>query len=68
MHVDHHAPTVEFLNNQNLDAMVEDVTSYDPDESFEMIILSHLPTIKRAADPGESHREWPCDLQNRRKS
>ena len=45
-HVDHHAPAVEFLQDKNLDARVADVTSYNPKEDFELIILSHLPTIE----------------------
>ncbi len=46
LHIDHHAPAVEFLQNQDLDARVADATAYDPEKDFELIILSHLPAIE----------------------
>ncbi|MFB6242104.1 MAG: hypothetical protein ABEJ36_04895 [Candidatus Nanosalina sp.] len=43
-HVDHDPTAVEFLERKDYDAVEEDVTDYKPEENFDLVILSHLPT------------------------
>jgi protein-L-isoaspartate O-methyltransferase len=43
-HVDHDPTAVEFLERKGYEAVEEDVTEYNPEENFDLVILSHLPT------------------------
>ena len=44
LHADHDPEAVGFLERQGYHAVQEDITEYNPEKVFELIILSHLPT------------------------
>lgn len=44
LHADHDPEAVKFLERNGYQAVEQDVTDYNPDEVFDLIILSHLPT------------------------
>ncbi len=47
LHTDHDSFAVDFLERQGYNAVEEDVTMYNPEEVFDLIILSHLPTVEQ---------------------
>jgi len=47
LHVDKDSYAVEFLNNRGYNTLEEDITSYNPERDFDLILLSHIPTFTR---------------------
>lgn len=43
LNVDHYQPAVDFLEDKGFEAELHDVTEYNPDRDFDLIIISHLP-------------------------